>query len=357
MERAKLIVAMAFGLSLVIGMFYFGRNQRGAATDASTNSGVVSEPASVARVSAAKPVLKPLGPPDASVAPTNSPDFAPVSKEVVDLYVRQNKTNAASLLAAFQATHDKEYLKMAAAAFPTDPNVLSQVVAHKAFPGQEREWLEKFKASTPDNSLSSYLSASEYFKNKQPELALQELAEGIAKPRYQDYLREKVQDLEEVYLLSGKSPSEAKGAAAWNLSMPHLQEVRGLSREMAALQEQYLREGDKAAAETMASFGTILANQVNTGGFDVLINRMVASSIEQDLLKNLDPGSQLSGLGTTVQSRLEQLAREKESMKSGAQLFEQWNRTASEADKISFYDRLKLYGEPAALGWLQNRLQ
>jgi hypothetical protein len=157
------------------------------------------------------------------------------------------------LLAAFQATHDKEYLRMAAAAFPNDPNVLSQVVAHKVFPGQEREWLEKFKTASPDNSLSSYLSANDYFKNKKPELALQELAEGIAKPKYQDYLREKVQDLEEVYLLSGKSPSEAKGAAAWNLLMPHLQEVRGLSREMAALQQQYLREGDKAAAETMAN--------------------------------------------------------------------------------------------------------
>jgi hypothetical protein len=357
MERSKLIVAMAFGLTLVIGMFYFGRNRKGTEPVESPIPAAAQTSAPPKRsASSAHPALgEPPQPPLPPATPT--PDFTPVSKEVVDMYLRQNKTNAASLLAAFQATHDKEYLKMAAAAFPNDPNVLSQVVAHKAFPGQEREWLEKFKAASPDNSLSSYLSANEYFKNKNPEQALQELAEGIGKPRYKDYLREKVQDLEEVYLLSGKSPAEAKGAAAWNLSMPHLQEVRNLSKEMAALQQQYLAEGDKNAAGTMASFGVTLANQVSTGGFDVLINRLVADAIEQDLLKNIDPSRQLDGLQSTVQNRLDEIARDKQSMKNGATLFDKWNQTASEADKISFYDRLKLYGEPAALSWLQNRVQ
>jgi hypothetical protein len=84
---------------------------------------------------------------------------------------------------------------------------------------------------------------------------------------------------------------------------------------------------------------------------------MVANTIEQDLLKNLDPTSQLNGLGANVQSRLDQIAQEKQGIKNSAQVFEQWNQTASEADRISFYDRLKMYGEPAALGWLQNRVQ
>jgi hypothetical protein len=356
MERAKLIVAVGFGLSLVIGMFYLGKSRAKPNGMALTNSNAEISTRLGAKRSSGKthPMLTEATPADPA---TNSAAFVPVSREVINQYLQQNKTNASSLLAAYQATHDMDYLKMAATAFPKDPNVLAQVVAHKAFPAQEREWLEKFKAATPDNSLSSYLSANEYFKNKQPELALQELAEGIAKPKFQDYLREKVQDLEEVYLLSGKSPSEAKGAAAWNLMMPHLQEVRGLSKEMAALQNQYLAEGDKGAAETMASFGMILANQVNTGGFDVLLNRLVASSIEQDLLKNLDPTRPLDGSNRTVQSRLDEIARDKQSLKDGAILFDRWSQTASETDKISFYDRLKLYGEPAALSWLQNRMQ
>ena len=357
MERAKLFVAMVFGLSLVVGMFYLGRNHKGPEPTEPTRPVRTQVPALPKR--AARNAHPALGEAPQPPAPPNadSGQFIPVSKEVVETYLRQNKTNAASLLAAFQATRDKEYLKMAAASFPNDPNVLSQIVANKVFPEREREWLEKFKAVSPDNSLSSYLSANDYFKNKDPEKALQELAEGMGKPRYQDYLREKVQDLEEVYLLAGKSPAEAKAAAAWDLLMPHLQEVRNLSKEMAGLQKQYLAEGDKAAADTMASFGVTLANQVSTGGFDVLINHLVADAIERDLLKNIDPSTQLNGLQTTVQSRLDEIARDREAMKKGATLFDKWNQTASEADKISFYDRLKLYGEPAALSWLQNRIQ
>ena len=57
------------------------------------------------------------------------------------------------------------------------------VLAHNAFPEARRQWLDAFKASSPDNSLANYLSAQDYFKNGQPEAAMKELQIGRASCR------------------------------------------------------------------------------------------------------------------------------------------------------------------------------
>ena len=62
-----------------------------------------------------------------------------------------------SLLAAFRALDDTNYLNEAATNFPNNPQVELAVLAHDEFPADRRKWLDLFKASSPSNSLANYL--------------------------------------------------------------------------------------------------------------------------------------------------------------------------------------------------------
>jgi RNA polymerase sigma factor (sigma-70 family) len=75
-----------------------------------------------------------------------------LTRDEADGFIALNKTNAASLLAAYRVTHDPEYLRRAASNNPKDPAVLLRAVTHDAFPEARREWLDKFKTADPTNA-------------------------------------------------------------------------------------------------------------------------------------------------------------------------------------------------------------
>lgn len=101
-----------------------------------------------------------------------------LSRKEIEAYLQQNKRNAESLLAAYRISHDPSYLREAATNFPNAPFVQFVVVADKVFPEEQRQWIDAFKASSPDNALAWYFSALDYFNSKQPDLAIRELAEA-----------------------------------------------------------------------------------------------------------------------------------------------------------------------------------
>jgi hypothetical protein len=85
-------------------------------------------------------------------------------REKVEEYLTRNKRSAASLLAAFHALDNTNYLNEAAANFPNDPQLQWTILTRDAFPQERRQWLDRFKASSPDNSLANYLSAADHFR-------------------------------------------------------------------------------------------------------------------------------------------------------------------------------------------------
>src|SRR6267142_2806758 len=99
-------------------------------------------------------------------------------REEVEKYLERNRRSAASLLAAYGALRDTNYLKEAATNFPNDPRVQLSVLRRDIFPEERRKWLDLFKTSLPENSLASYLSARDYLKNGETALAVSELLEA-----------------------------------------------------------------------------------------------------------------------------------------------------------------------------------
>ena len=92
-------------------------------------------------------------------------ELAKLPREQLDAYIARCRTNVDSLIAAFQVSQDKEYLRIAATNFPNNPLVQLSVITHDVFPEQKREWMERLKQTEPDNALANYLSAREHFQN------------------------------------------------------------------------------------------------------------------------------------------------------------------------------------------------
>lgn len=293
-------------------------------------------------------------------APTNffqrlsAGDFADLTPTQWAEYFRQFGTNAETLL----ATQSRENIRLAAELFPEDPRVQFAVLARDLFPEERSAWLENFKASAPSNALANYLAARDALRQGNRDLALQELAAASSKPQFNDYLKEHIQNREDAQLLAGRSPAEAKAAAAVSLAFPHLQLMKSLSQEMQSMQVDLLKAGDTTSAQALSASGAILAQHLMTGdGSLCLINQLVGAVVERNLLSKLPPESQPDFLNGTVQQRIDQLAAFRKSTIPLVQLSDDMFSRGNEAEIAGFFDRLKLQGEYQALLWLQRKDQ
>jgi hypothetical protein len=283
------------------------------------------------------------------------------SGEVVDLtpaqwaeYFRRFGTNAETLL----ATQSRENIRLAAELFPGDPRVQFAVIARDLFPEQRSEWLEKFKASAPENAMANYLAAREALRQGNRDLALQELAAAGSKPNFNDFLKEQIQNREDAQLSAGRGPAEAKAAAGISLALPHLPLLKSLSQEMQTMQMDFLKAGDTASAEALSASGAILAQRLMTGdGSLCLINQLVGAVVERNLLSKLAPESQPDFLKGSVQQRIDELAAFRKSTSPLVELSQQMFDRGDATEITGFFDRLKLQGEYSALLWLQRREQ
>jgi hypothetical protein len=276
--------------------------------------------------------------------------------EVIEQWVVSGRTNAADLLAARQAGGGADYLRRALTNFPNDPRVLFAACGLSDGPEARRERLDRFKAAAPDNALADYLSARDHFQSSRPEQEVADLLAASGKTHFQDYTLDAMQNAEELYLQAGKSPAEAKVLGGSSTLLPHLAQLKGLAQDMVGLERQYLAAGDAPSAENLAHMGVQLGEQLSAGeGSRFLINQLVGTAVEQIVLKALDGQRNYDFLQTSASDYLGQLDARRANMKQDAKTLEAWVPTATEADLISYYERVKLFGELGAMAWLQQR--
>jgi hypothetical protein len=322
------------------------------------------EPTNAVSHSAPKPnIARPaIAPPETSTPEEIGPIGLPkLPREKVEDYLRENHRNAPSLLAAFHALDDTNYLHEAATNFSNDPQVQWTVLARNVFPEERRKWLDAFKASSPDNSLANYLSAREYFKNGQAEAALRELEVATGKKQFKDYAIQAQFDIEELGALGGldkrSSLTMGMAAAAGDL-LPYLSNMKGLGQDIAGLQKQYATSGDVKASAAATQVGLSLAGRLQEGdGSKFLINQLIGYSLQAIALQNLDQNAPCDFLGG--QTPAQQLSAMKERRTEYRKLQEGLTAalmTLSDAEWSAYAQRQKVYGEVEAMRWLQQKL-
>ena len=288
---------------------------------------------------------------------TRFKDNAPkLTVEQVEAYLKANGRKASSLLAAYRTSGDPALLKEAMEKYPNDPQVAFEAVLDKDLsPEEQRQWLNTFEKSAPDNALANYLSAFNYFNSGQIDQGVQELAAASGK-QLDDYTLARVQDDEEAYLSAGYSAAEAERIADSSLMMSQLGQVKQLGRDLIALANAYNQSGDQASAQASLQMAMNLGQNVASESSSMaLISQLTGISIETLALNAMNPNSPYGDNGQTVQDQLNQIAQQRATVYAMVQQAEQLLPTMSDQDMLNYENRRRIFGEVAALQWVVNK--
>jgi RNA polymerase sigma factor (sigma-70 family) len=284
-------------------------------------------------------------------------DKAPkLTAEQVEAYLKANGRKASSLLAAYRTSGDPALLQEAMQKYPNDPQVAFEAVLSKDLsPDEQRQWLNTFEKSAPENALANYLSALDYFNSGQIDQGVQELTAASGK-QLQDYTPDRILDDEEAYLSAGYSAAEAADLALWQLALPQLAPVRQLGVDLVDLANAYSQSGDQASAQATLQMAVNLGQRyVPASDGEPEIDQLVGLAIERMALSAMDLNSPYGDNGQTVQDHLNQLAQQRAALKALVQQAGSLLETMSDQDWISYYNRFLISGGAAADQWLVNK--
>ena len=279
-----------------------------------------------------------------------------LSPEQVEAYLKTNGRTAASLLAAFRTSGDTAMLKEAMEKFPNDPQVAFEAVLDKDLsPAEQRQWLDAFKKSAPNNAMANYLSALNYFNSGQTDQAVQELSAAAGKP-LEDYTISRMQNDEEAYIAAGHSISDATDLALWEIMLPQVSQLEHLGYNTVDLAKAYNQAGDPASAQAALQIAVDLGRQyADPSPGKTEISQLVGLAIEEKALQSMDPNSSYGGGAQTVQDLLDGLAQQRASIKGLSRQATDLFSTMSDQDWIIYKERFTAFGGLAADQWVINK--
>jgi hypothetical protein len=280
-----------------------------------------------------------------------------IPREKVEEWLAKHNRNAMSLLAAFRALNDTNYLNEAATNFPNNPQVELAVLAHDEFPQDRRKWLDLFKASSPSNSLANYLSAQDNFKNGNNDVAIQELQAASGKSQFDAFLTASRLDEEDLYLSSGYSTVDAtrESVAGWyQADEPDLEKFKQIAVSINDLQKQDISSGDANSAANLAQMGMALANQIETtDSGKYFMNQLVGIAIENEVLFQLDPNTSYDFLnGQTPSQIIAEYKEQKAAFRELSQNFQATYPSLTPDEMTGYLNRVNIYGEVPAMQWV-----
>jgi hypothetical protein len=276
--------------------------------------------------------------------------------EQLQRHLDENHRSASSLISAYRTSGDPALLREAMEKYPGDPAVAFEAIFKQdASPAERREWLDAFKRGAPENPLANYLSALEYFKTRQPDQALQELAATSDRQGLTDYTVERIRLDEEAYRAAGYSEGDAKMAATWGVPLPQLAQMRELGQQMINLAASYRQAGDDNSALATLQMAASLGQKMDasTGASVPIITRLIGVAVEKMALNAMDPSSAY-GEGT-VQQRLDELSQRRESIRGLVSQSSPLQDQMTPGDWLTYNERTLSFGEENAIAWLLNK--
>jgi hypothetical protein len=268
-----------------------------------------------------------------------------------EAYAQQQQRQASALLAAYQVSSERAFLREAITKYPRNPPV---ALAAACFPTEEanpdtvqqrRQWLDTFKMAAPDNALAYYLSAREHFRTGQPDLAEKEVTFGAGKP-VQDYGLTFIEHAEAAYRSAGYSEHEAVALAMASLLMPHLAHLRELGNATVSRANHHRDNGKADFARELLLAVVKMGSQLDTTNALSLLQNMVGINIQQNALKQLEPDT-VVGTGT-AQSEMARLTQRLPALRRTAKDFNKLFEAMSDPEVGTYFNQQKRVGEEAA---------
>jgi hypothetical protein len=352
----KWLVTLALLIVIAGAILHFVKSNRAAQSQQQQRQTGVESAFSASGNGEFHPYYIPSVPRPTIPQPAQNPGFDKLPREKVEAWLAKHHRDAMSLLAAFRALNDTNYLNEAAANFPNNPQVELAVLARDEFPADRRKWLDLFKASSPSNSLANYLSAQDYLENSNTDAAVQELLAATGETQFDNYAAASELGIEALAQFCGKSPGEANRIALAGTvqeSLPELAAFKRLALNIENLQEQEAAAGDTASVQNLAQIGMALGNRLIDGGSgNFIINQLVGIADERIVLSQLDPNTGYDFLGGKTPNQVSQeLGQEKKSYGQVIRNFEAIYPKMTEDEIVNYVERSRSYGEIDAMKW------
>lgn len=267
-------------------------------------------------------------------------------REQIDIYLQARHRSAGSLLAAYRMSKDEALLREAMEKFPNDPEVLVAALELPGTPAKRLEILSDLKRADPGNSIANCLSARIFFDLGNNDEALAELSETFGKSM-RDYNLASMQNVEEAYLSAGYSTIEAKLASMTQATKLLLSQMRNVADGLKKQRETAAAAGDEAAVRTSQEIQMEMVSQLRGGNF--LIDTLVAANLEKKVLKEIDTPE--------ARERIEEINQQTKSVGEQAKKMPilMANATVPESDWLLYFDRVKIFGEQAAVTWMLEK--
>jgi hypothetical protein len=285
-----------------------------------------------------------------------------ITREQAEAFANANGRRADALLAAWRASGLVSFLREAMEKYPQDPHVAYMAwckanALDTAVSGDtaRAERLQKFKEAAPDNAVANYLSARERFKAGDIQAAMRDLAAAEHKP-WRDYTLDAIQNTEEAYRSAGFSEAEAKAIAMMGALLPHLSELRGVGKSLNELAATQRQAGDTPSADAALQWSLQLGQRTEQEGTMTLIQQLVGIAIERDTLTKFDPSGAVDGAGKTAQQRIAELDEQRRQIRGVAKDSGEIMGRLNETELAIYFDRMKMFGEQAAMKWAKSRI-
>lgn len=283
-----------------------------------------------------------------------------VSKSVendirMQAYLDQRGRSKEALTAAGLLTGDKDLLREAAERFPDDPQVQFLAISHELFPEKQREWIERFRASQPENALAAYYMAGEHFRSGDVETAIAELQRGVGLDQFDDFSDEGMLGSEALALDFGLSPMEAKVRGMFGAPLPYLTQFVEITKQLEKAQGE---RGSPEEATEWAALGVAMGNDFSQGTASrFLINQLIGLSIETRFLNKLDPSLESPYFSGTPGALLAEIEGDRDRIREVAQTdFMSQVASLGEPMAMHYLERVRMTGEAEAIEWLRRRI-
>ena len=279
--------------------------------------------------------------------------------EFIEKILRENGNRVDLLLAAVLLSGDSgerefkaKLLQELAAAAGDQPAVqVAMILAGNLLAGNTegmKEWIDRLKASDPQNALANYLAASEALKRNDPTTALNELLAAGGKTDFNDYLLIDWDAREEFFRAAGYPPAESKVLAFTGMLMPHLSAFREVANSAVESAAKRQEAGDLSGALEITGSVRQLGRSLEQSAGAILINNLVGIAVETKALnleKTIREAQNDSTGLAAVNLRLAELVTARQEIKNVAPAFDQYLKTADSAAVTAIFDRIRQYGE------------
>jgi hypothetical protein len=274
-----------------------------------------------------------------------NPNQFQLSEAQLNRHVKMRGRSLDSLLTALRISDNLDYLREAYERYPDHPDLLMELAQRSGSPEERREAIEALRQADPDWGLGDYLLALEQARAGDREAAMSTFLEAGSN-NFLDYtILRKSEGLEQAYLDNGFPLHQATFLGFHAVPLRDATALATLSKEMSALQADFLKNGDTASALKLAQAARSLNQKRQEEAFAIMEN-LTGDIFEMHLLQNLPAATDL-GAGLTAGQRLADLQRKKRQIADAISV--ELYRGMSAQDLIEYIDLVKARGEWTAL--------